>query len=429
MTANIKNILPHILLHFGPLLFYYLPPFHYRALVLILVVTTLEWQCTTSPWPPNRGDTRAFRYGLSMSWIFVLPVVERLLLHTPERDFWRVDDLRDKKDHDRQPPQKPLDEFSWAKLRWAVALFSTPRAVGWNFGSRRINAQREQMKLQFKPNPKVGDDKTRFSFPSPRTRFILASLMHAFIGYLAWDAVMLAETKITIPLEWNWDTGTLGRIACMEVLMGVTVYSSMTMQFEAGTAVSVGLGLSDFEDWPPLFGDITECYTIANVWGKFWHQYIREPCLGFSHHLITILHIPRHSTAAYLTHLTTAFAISAFFHTFGLAAVSPGFLPLRELIFDMALFFMLQPVGTAIEGLVIRFYIRKYEDSNNNNLEQNKTGQVRVSSPRAYLRIVGYTWVLAWFYVTGWWFVKAYVGVRVMDWRPPFSFVKSFILV
>ncbi|KAF4631095.1 hypothetical protein G7Y89_g7038 [Cudoniella acicularis] len=38
--------------------------------------------------------------------------------------------------------------------------------------------------------------------------------------------------------------------------------------------LSISLGLDSAADWPQFFGDITECYTVRNFWGKFWHRMI-----------------------------------------------------------------------------------------------------------------------------------------------------------
>lgn len=61
------------------------------------------------------------------------------------------------------------------------------------------------------------------------------------------------------------------------MMLGITWFG-MTMQFEIGTALGVGLGINEAEDWPGLFGDVTGCWTVGRVWGGFWHQYLRQVC-------------------------------------------------------------------------------------------------------------------------------------------------------
>jgi hypothetical protein len=41
----------------------------------------------------------------------------------------------------------------------------------------------------------------------------------------------------------------------------------------------------------------------------------------------------------------------------------------------------------------------------------------------AACRLVGYAWVILWFWGTSWWFVKAYLGVGMAGWQFSFSFL------
>lgn len=34
------------------------------------------------------------------------------------------------------------------------------------------------------------------------------------------------------------------------------------------------------EDWPPLFGDLREAYTVRRFWGKVWHKLLLRPYVG-----------------------------------------------------------------------------------------------------------------------------------------------------
>lgn len=112
-----------------------------------------------------------------------------------------------------------------------------------------------------------------------RVRYVARCVGVAMVCYLVWDAVMVAERRTAaagIPERLEWDLVTLGRVVYAELRMGLIVYCGMTMQFNLAAAVGVGLGLNGPEEWPALFGSLAECYTTANVWGKFWHQYIRQ---------------------------------------------------------------------------------------------------------------------------------------------------------
>ncbi|KAK0711974.1 membrane bound O-acyl transferase family-domain-containing protein [Lasiosphaeris hirsuta] len=437
---------------------YFPPPFPGRGALVLVLAALLQWRATASSWPPNTGDMRALRYGLACTWLFVLPTVERLVLHTPEREFWRVGDdgggspASGSAAGDGPSAGGAPKEGSWAKVWWGVRLFVTPRAVGWNFGSRAINAQRVAMR------------EARRRGEVARAGFVAGCLWRAFWCYLVWDGVILAERKLVIPEGWAWDHDVVGRILFAELLMVLVTYCGMTMQFNLGAAIGVATGLNGPEEWPPLFGSIADCYTISNVWGKFWHQYIRQPCLGISHSIVNVLRIPRRSSLAYFIHLTTAFVISAFFHVLSVGAVAPGYYPLASLISDMSIFFLLQPIATMVEVAATKLFSRyvwapqpaqgdsktkqkpkepqQPASSGDGHAESvasgsaNGAGEVTPTRKAVILqslgaalcRLAGYVWVFCWFSFSGWWFVKGYAGVRMQDWQVPFSILGKLLV-
>ena len=250
-----QHYLPYIFLLLTLALAYFPPPFRGRAPILVSLTIFLEWQCITSPWPPNEGDTRPMRYGIACPWFFIVPVVERLLLHNPETEFRKVDD--DDNDNEvndeskpiqskklkKQPEQqleRPPKEFSLSKLAWSLALFSTPRAVGWNFGSKQFNAQRASLR------------KLRMQGTLSRPKFIALKIRDILTTYLLWDAAMIALSHLPFPTpnlnhrNWKSPSETI-QTAYLELLMITIVRSGMTLQFDTAAAISVGLRLSEPE--------------------------------------------------------------------------------------------------------------------------------------------------------------------------------------
>jgi len=263
---RVQDILPHILLFLVLILAYFPPPFRGRGALVCLLAALLDWLCTVSTWPPNVGDTRPMKYGIASSWIFILPVIERILIHTPEREFWRVDDVQvvpagpnsnteTPSDTPTKHPPPPPRESTWQKLLWSISLYSTPRAVGWNFGSRRINTQREAVREQ-RLSATYPTNGTAFKFP--KAEFVMTKIARAFICYITWDLVMVANRRLVIPPAsewWSLDREAMLRILWLEILMAITVYAGMTMQFDVAAAVGVGLGLNEPEvGFSLLFG-------------------------------------------------------------------------------------------------------------------------------------------------------------------------------
>ncbi|KAH7140971.1 hypothetical protein EDB81DRAFT_799228 [Dactylonectria macrodidyma] len=404
--ASLRDILPFVALPLLVVLAFACPPFRGCGTIFATLIILADYATVVSPWPPNVGSTRPMRYGMAGSWLFVLPAIERLLLHDPERDFWRLDE--EKLANRGRPP-----EWTWRKLRWALDLVATPRAVGWNFGSRKLNATRQAIRLK-RPN---------------RASFVVASLARAALAYLTLDAVILIGRTVDIEREWGWAWPTIASMSLRVLLMGLSVYSSMALQFEIAAGISVGLRINQPEDWPPLFGSIADGYTVANIWGKVWHGYIRQPVLGFSHAIIDFLRVPNGSAGAYFIHLSVAFLISSFFHILGLFMVSDGYLSTRTLVRDMTLFFMAQPPATMVETIVLRRCQAHVVAMVPSDKMTNQVNAASFSTKQRLLRALGYTagyvWVVSWFTFTGWWFVKDYITIGVLEWPLPFSFCEA----
>jgi len=124
----------------------------------------------------------------------------------------------------------------------------------------------------------------------------------------------------------------------------------------------------------------------------------------------------------------------------------------------MLIFFMLQPIGTMMESTAIALFNRlvwapstfnmKSQTRTNTNArpshDQDGDGDARNMNLvtevlpntrrddddelqsliiRPLCRVAGYMWVLCWFHVTSWPFIKAYAGVRMQDWQVPYSVV------
>jgi hypothetical protein len=120
----------------------------------------------------------------------------------------------------------------------------------------------------------------------------------------------------------------------------------------------------------------------------------------------------------------------------------------------MLTFFMLQPLGTIIESAVIALFKRyvcdlsippqnrgrmskihgvgavngkeeKEKEDTRNLLAvlPNSRGEELQGLATGLCRLAGYLWVVLWFHVTSWPFIRAYAGVGMQEWQIPFSVV------
>lgn len=219
--AQLQDYLPFITLPILVILSFTCPPFAGRGILCASLVSLNYYACFASPWPPNEPPTRPMRYGMASNWFFVLPAFERLLIHVPERDFWQLDDAGPVEN--RSPPP-----WTWRKLCWATSLTVTPRAVGWNFAGRRVNAARLAMK-----QAGIG-----------RAAFVRDSLIRAILAYLALDATIVLAKDAPNPVNWEFNLSTITDVLIADIFMVSAVYTSMTLQYNVVAVFSVALGFS-----------------------------------------------------------------------------------------------------------------------------------------------------------------------------------------
>ncbi|KAF2972983.1 hypothetical protein GQX73_g506 [Xylaria multiplex] len=86
------------------------------------------------------------------------------------------------------------------------------------------------------------------------------------------------------------------------------------LQYAQLSFISVALGLSRPEDWPPPFGAITDVTTVRQFWGKYWHQQLRHMLTSYTDAFIDTVGIPRGTNWSSYTTLYLAFIFSGMFH-------------------------------------------------------------------------------------------------------------------
>lgn len=127
-----------------------------------------------------------------------------------------------------------------------------------------------------------------------RGRFLRFRLLSIFTIYtimcLYYDILALPEYIQIQPLDFSPSKRNLLRrlfsysdpITYHELLVRlwflfefITIdYLTLTAFHDLFAFISVSIGLDDPEDWPPLYGNVVEAYTLRNYWAKFWHLLI-----------------------------------------------------------------------------------------------------------------------------------------------------------
>ncbi|KAI0534843.1 membrane bound O-acyl transferase family-domain-containing protein [Xylaria digitata] len=176
--------------------------------------------------------------------------------------------LADRKKLEHRPPSL------WQRLEWGLFAATAWRAPGTPW--------------EVKGTPRVR--------PVPsRSRFLAQNLLKLAVSLLVIDilAVIGGEPK---PEEnafnFAWDKVRflirLREVSVDEAVLRavvlcvcwVTTYYSIQAFYCFSAIVGVATGVTALESWPPMFGSLTDMYTVRNFWGTFWHQSLRQKIGG-----------------------------------------------------------------------------------------------------------------------------------------------------
>ncbi|KMP08581.1 hypothetical protein CIHG_05190 [Coccidioides immitis H538.4] len=158
------------------------------------------------------------------------------------------------------------------------------------------------------------------------------------------------------------------------------------------------LRLDNPEDWPSLFGNIADAWTVRRFWGRFWHR-IATPTLSQWTRIIIqrVLHLQLTTGVAKTVEAFGIFFLSGLAHALASWRTGEGFAHLD------ILFFCANFVVVAVEILVARLW--KYAVKGTwIELELRRNSKLRVVG-----RILGLVWVFSWFFwmVPRWLYPKA----------------------
>jgi hypothetical protein len=151
----------------------------------------------------------------------------------------------------------------------------------------------------------------------------------------------------------------------------------------------------------------------------------KQPALALSHFIIGKLHMPRRSVFAYAVHIGTAFLLSGIGHIISIAPISKGYISMAEVCWGSLVFFMAQAGAIIMESLVLSWWGRL---SMGPRKENDKVAHEDVASRKYSISsIFGYGWVLIWLIFSGWWFVRLYAKLGVMEWTVPIRIVQPLL--
>ncbi|KAJ7506654.1 membrane bound O-acyl transferase family-domain-containing protein [Mycena galericulata] len=262
-----------------------------------------------------------------------------------------------------KPPQStdaPIENAPLSRrISWAVQLFSSTRGLGWAHEPRFANP----------PHP---------SPSTPRAAFVRGQLTQALVAAFLFEATNFVNMRYNNTAMYAGGRG-LGADGWVWRYQAVWAWS-VPMAAVAiwghclNAAVSVGVGASDPEDWPPYMGSIALAWSVRNFWGRTWHQTMRRFLSAHGKFVAhRLLHLKPGSAASAYTQLYVAFLISGIMHYL------PDYMALRHWGGGALRFFLLQAVAITLEECV-----------------QALARRLGIS-PSLRWKAVGYLWVWSWF--------------------------------
>lgn len=157
--------------------------------------------------------------------------------------------------------------------------------------------------------------------------------------------------------------------------------SALTLCFAHTICAVIAVGILDspLQDWPPLFGSITEAYTLRRWYSHFWHKAMRK---AFTIHAVVFTEkgfgFRKHTVAGRSIIVLLSFLFSGIMHTvtgWQTGPCSNHFAPMRA--------FMLFGVFILLEQAVQGAYLAVHE----------KVGIPWTKVESVFWRMFGYCWV------------------------------------
>ncbi|KAI4260129.1 MAG: hypothetical protein L6R42_004203 [Xanthoria sp. 1 TBL-2021] len=304
-------------------------------------------------------------------WIFTI--------QGPTSSVSGLQPVDDDKIPNKRPKAHPGDEIAnglGSRLRFGLHLSMQSRFANTRWPVKNIPAF----------------DKANPGYVPSKAEFLRAAIpkwaLYVLILDLAGFLNSSSENGITFAAEQVPLFSRLGNISGEDVITRIASilafwsfqYMVIEVVYGAIAIVAILSGLSAVEAWPPMFGSLSESYSLRQFWGCFYHQLVRRGC-GSIAHAITYrsLRLNHGGFLGRYIFILLTFAVSGAFHT--CSDVSQG-VPLRES--GAMSFFCIQTLGIMIEDGVQALCLSRVDKT---------WRRQRVHLLR---RLIGYLWVAAW---------------------------------
>jgi hypothetical protein len=186
------------------------------------------------------------------------------------------------------------------RLIWTTRLFTTWRGMGWNWQINKLPA-----------NPDVHLLRGQAALRHLR-RLAKYYIRHAMCLYI------MTFTQTLLARQWGDDTNWRWQKLALDILL---IWSAQLWMIDSSkfmhhmlATLTLTTNLCSPSDWPPLWGKISNAWSVRQVWGEAYHQFFRRTFEVYSNLFASALGLRKGSFASRYTKLYASFFVSTLIH-------------------------------------------------------------------------------------------------------------------
>ncbi|KAF7880069.1 uncharacterized protein EAF02_007706 [Botrytis sinoallii] len=202
------------------------------------------------------------------------------------------------------------------RLKWAMDAYLNPRQIGTTSQPRNLSLF----------------PITKFAHLTDPNVFVISRSLMAWFHYLLWGIVNDLQRDYHTHLQvgdYSPEKEQFFRRICHVTIREIGIRISLPVlwilpeilsisahhYFISAVAVFIG-GAKAIPGWNyPVYGLLTEAYTIRRYWGVFWHQFLRRDLIAWASFISSkLFRIPRNSRFNKIAMLYLVFFVSACMH-------------------------------------------------------------------------------------------------------------------
>lgn len=257
------------------------------------------------------------------------------------------------------------------RLVWTARLLTNWRGMGWNWQISKLPA-----------NPDLHSSRAKAVWGHLRrmNRYFTRRSILLCVLTFARTALQRKQhsSNNSAPSEWAAQLEVLFLNVLVIWSAQVWTMDMSKIMNHALATLTIAMNLCSPADWPPLWGNLTDCWCVRQVWGEAYHQFFRRTFDLYSNIFASsFLRLKKGSFGSKYTKLYTVFFISTCLHWWFSFCGAPD----EQGNFE---YFMGQAVAITAEDSV-RWCWR------------HATGREESAELTKFERVIGYFWTFCWF--------------------------------